>query len=247
MPKKPHNIKLFKELMPLHTRGDIFLEVISSTTFTKKNLYIEENDGKCFISIDMKKANFSALRHFSNEIFNGCSNWEDYLKHFTGITSILNSKYIRQVILGACNPGRQIKYEHYLMAILANHIKFSLPDVSVYSLGEDEIILEYDYKSYEKAKLDLQMLNDVILHSPQGVGDLVRITFFRLHQFSCGWYKEDLLDENAEPEFKCVDAEIYHQVVKHFFGRKITTNDLVFYHNGRLARFLEAIENPWKT
>ena len=29
-------------------------------------------------------------------------------------------------------------------------------------------------------------------------------------------------------------------------GEEPTENDLVFYHDGRLARYMEAIENPWK-
>ena len=35
----------------------------------KNHLYAEPNAGKSFISIDMKKANFSALRHYNPEIF----------------------------------------------------------------------------------------------------------------------------------------------------------------------------------
>ena len=43
--------------------------------------------------------------------------------------------------------------------------------------------------------------------------------------------------------FKCVDAECFHQHAKLYKDETITENDLVFYHNGILARFLEPIPN----
>jgi hypothetical protein len=171
----------------------------------KRNLYVEENDSKRFISIDMRKANFSALRHYSKAIFNGCETWEEYVNQFTQNEHIINSKYIRQVVLGACNPKRQIGENIY------NSATFS----------------------------------ELIHSCPEGIGSLVRIEAFRLHKFNDGWYKKGLNDSDGLPDFKCVDAEIFHQIVKHYFKEEITQNDLVFYHNGKLARFLEAVENPW--
>lgn len=206
----------------------------------KRNLYVDENDGKCFISIDMKKANFSALKHYSRNIFDDCNTWEEYIGKFTSSQHIINSKYIRQVVLGACNPKRQIKYEQYLMSIMAKHIMVKAPQYNIYSLGEDEILIELESKDFDIAEIE-----SLVWDCPEGIGQLVRIEVFKLFKFNCGWYKEDLLDEDKFPDFKCVDAEIFHQVVKYYFNMKFTKNDLVFYHNGKLARFLEAVENPW--
>lgn len=207
----------------------------------KRNLYVEENDSKCFISIDMRKANFSALRHYSKAIFNGCETWEEYVNQFTQNEHIINSKYIRQVVLGACNPKRQIKYEHYLMSIMAKHIMVSAPEYTIYSLGEDEILIELGDNTYNTATF-----SKLIHGCPEGIGSLVRIEAFRLHKFNDGWYKKGLNDSDGLPDFKCVDAEIFHQIVKHYFKEEITQNDLVFYHNGRLARFLYEVDNPWQ-
>lgn len=207
----------------------------------KQNLYVEQNDGKVFISIDMKKANFSSMHFYSNEIF-GCDTWEDYVSKFTDSLHIQNSKYIRQVVLGACNPKRQIQYERQLMLRLYLHIKDTLGDDSftAYSIGEDEILIDVDNFHYP-----LNQLKEIISSCPSGIGSLVRVEMFDLQKAGdYGWLKI-IYDDNHTIKFKCIDAEIFHQVVKHYYNIPVTENDLVFRHNGRLARFLEEVKNPW--
>ena len=65
-----------------------------------------------------------------------------------------------------------------------------------------------------------------------------------------GWtktyYEQSESGKAGTVEFKCLDAEIFHQIIKHYNGETITENDLVFYHNGQLARFLKEVNNPWE-
>ena len=76
-----------------------------------KDIFKSTNDGRTFISIDMKKANFSALKYYGETIgysmFGNADTWEDFLCKFTSNDHILNSKYISQVILGNCKPRKQ--------------------------------------------------------------------------------------------------------------------------------------------
>lgn len=114
----------------------------------KKNLYSEDNNGELFISLDMVKANFSALHYWSPDIFNGCQTWESFMQQYTDSSHIIHSKYIRQVIMGACNPKKQIKYEHHLMNDLAKYIAHRLDkDLEIMSLGEDEILIRVSSNS----------------------------------------------------------------------------------------------------
>lgn len=207
----------------------------------KQNLYVEDNNGKTFISIDMKKANFSALNLYSKNIF-GCDIWEDYVSKFTDSLHIQDSKYIRQVVLGACNPKKQIQYECFLMLKLYLHIKETLNDEHfiAYSIGEDEILIDIEHFNHP-----LDELKEIIKSCPLGIGSLVRVEMFDLQKIdNYGWLKV-IYDDNQTVKFKCVDAEIFHQIVKHYYNIPITENDLVFRHNGRLARFLEEVKNPW--
>lgn len=211
----------------------------------KRNIYIEDNDNKSFVSIDMRKANFSAMKHYSPKIFDGADTWEQFMTKFTDNQHIIHSKYIRQVILGACNSKKQIRYEHYLMSILCEHIMNVLPDISIYSLGEDEIIINVP-DSGDGCGFSLSELKKAVNSCSSEIGSLVRVESFELSKvIGTEGYVKYYNNDSNRIEFKCLNSEIFHQVVKYYYGDCITENDLVFYHNGKLARFLEAIDNPW--
>lgn len=230
-----------------------FNSIIKPTDVYKRNLYVEQNDGGVFISIDMKKANFSALKHYSKDIFDGCKTWEEYIGKFTESKHIANSKYIRQVVLGACNPKKQIQYEHYLMTLLYLHIKKTLNDdaLDIYSLGEDEIIITVENPNEPpnfRPNFSLNDLKNAIASCPENIGSLVRVEMFDLHKVdNHGWMKIFYGEDNKNIDFKWVNAEIFHQIVKHYFEEPITENDLVFYHNCQLAKYLKEVDNPWLT
>lgn len=216
--------------------------------YPRRNVYIEDNNGVVFISLDMKKANFSALHYWSDSIFNGCDTWEEYVKSYTSSEHIIKSKYIRQVVMGACNPKKQIQYERYLMNELLDTI---IPHISdkfeVFSLGEDEIILQP--KILISSDNDIDMLYNCVKIALEfsDIKKYIRLTMFRLEKIcgTDGWIKH-MINDPKLIEFKCLSAEIYHQIVKHYFCEPIEDDDLVFYHNGNLAKFLKEVENPWK-
>lgn len=219
-----------------------------TSKYPRRNVYIEDNDGLVFFSLDMRKANFSALHHWSASVFKNCDRWEDFIGLYTNSNHIIQSKYIRQVIMGACNPKKQIQYERLLMHELLETI---LPYVSeyfeVFSLGEDEIILQP--KIEIKSDRDIQLLYELVFGSlnHSQIKDCIRLTMFRLEKIkgTDGWIKH-MINNETMIEFKCLNSEIYHQIVKHYFCETITDNDLVFYHNGSLAKFLKEVDNPWK-
>lgn len=212
----------------------------------KRNIYIEDNDNKAFVSIDMEKANFSAIKRYSPEIFDGADTWEQFVAKFTNSQHIIHSKYIRQVILGACNPKKQIEYEHCLMNILCKHIINTIPSASIFSLGEDEIIISVPSEYGVGCGFSLSELKKAIDSCPLNIGQLVRVEMFELYKIEgTDGYLKIYNNDSNDIEFKCLNAEIFHQIVKHYFGEPITENDLVFYHDGKLAKFLEEVNNPW--
>lgn len=233
-----------KEEFKVFTDDNSFIRI--KNEYPKNNLYTEENQYKSFISIDMKKANFSAVRRYNASIFDNAKTWEEFISKFTPMKHIANSKYIRQVILGACNPKKQIQFELYLMYNLLEFIKHTVPGIEVLSLGVDEIILYHPNqtgicKNDQQTQEIVDRIKDALDHHV--VGDMVRMEEFYLEPLaSYGYLKVNMNDEN-DVTFKCVDAECFHQHVKHYYGMEITDNDLVFYHNNVLAKFLTPIEN----
>lgn len=205
--------------------------------YPKENLYSPLNDGKNFISIDMRKANFSALKVFDENIFDCYNTWEDWIKQFTDMKHIINSKYIRQVIMGALNPSRQISYEKYLTVQLYENIK-GIPNIELYSLLSDEIIL----KPVNDKEEDInKIIEDIIENIRIIIGS--RSNIFKIDSFilealhdNKGYVKHY---SDKQFELKCVSAEDFHFVAKEILGIPVTDNDMVFRYNGKLARYIE--------
>lgn len=209
------------------------------------NLYSLTNNGKTFISIDMNKANFTALALYDSRIFDA-SSWEEFIGRFTDNKHIIASKYIRQVIMGACNPKAQVKYERILMCRLLDYLRTKIDglDDYFYSVTNDEILFACPTDEVaEEIRKSLENKND-IYEKVLGIVPYKYEKFWLEKLNGVDGYLRHI--DGGRFSFKCLPAEIYHQVLNHFRGFGNTTDDLVFIHNGKLAMFLEEVKNPWE-
>jgi hypothetical protein len=207
-----------------------------------KDIFKTSNNGKLFISIDMRKANFSALKFYDKSIFSNADTWEEFVGRYTENKHIVNSKYIRQVILGNCNPKRQVTYEKYLMGlvleVLIDELGYSASDIAFFS--NDEIVI--DVRKYE----DCIRKRELIEWQIKGYFNIpFRIELFYLRKITGtnGYYKEivkNIIDR--EYEFKCLNNYTLPFVLRKFNEEEITENDKVFYHEGLLSKFIEIPE-----
>lgn len=204
-----------------------------------KDIYKPSNVRKLFISIDMRKANFSALKFYDKSIFSNADTWEKFIGGYTENKHIVNSKYIRQVILGNCNPRRQVTYEKYLMdlvlEVLIDELGYSASDIAFFS--NDEIVIDMEkYKDCINKQKILEMVVNVRFNIP------FRIELFYLHKITGidGYYKEIVRNIiEREYEFKCLNNYTLPFVLRKFNREEITENDKVFYHEGLLSKFME--------
>lgn len=207
-----------------------------------KDIYKPSNVGKLFISIDMRKANFSALKFYNRSIFDNANTWEEFIERYTENKHIVNSKYIRQVILGNCNPKRQVTYEKYLMGlvleVLIDELGYSASDIAFFS--NDEIVI--DMGKYE----DCIRKRELIEWQIKGYFNIpFRIELFYLRKITGtnGYYKEIVKNIiEREYEFKCLNNYVLPFVLRKFNGEEIAENDKVFYHEGLLSKFIEIPE-----
>lgn len=211
---------------------------VTHENLPNKDIFKPTNDGKAFISIDMRKANFSSLHHYSADMF-GVNTWEEFISKFTDNQHIINSKYIRQVILGNCNPKRHITYEKYLMDMVLTSLTETYVSMDrVVFFSNDEIVIDItDMNESEQQLLAFQI----------GIGMKymavpLKVELFVLHKIhgTDGYYKK-IVDNDGEKdvEFKCLDNYMMPFVIRHFLGEEITDSDKVFYHEGLLAQFIE--------
>lgn len=214
-----------------------------------KDIFHPDNDGKMFLSIDMRKANFSSLQNYGNSVnksmFAGASTWEDFISLFTDNKHIISSKYVRQVVLGNCNPKRHITYEKYLMdQVVDALIKQHYPIKDIVFFSNDEIVLNMESQAgCLTFKNIMQLFLDELFDIP------FKVELFKLHKIknTDGYYKEifegeDFYLTKSKIEFKCLDNYMFPFVLRHFLGEEVTESDKVFYHEGLLAKFMEVPE-----
>ncbi len=220
------------EYMPVHNE-------IEGIKYVKSvNLYNPDNDGKYFVSVDMRKANFQALQYFDRKIVFNTNSYNDFISMFTDKTYFKESKDIRQVIFGKLTNGRFQRQERHMMELALNvliHFGYpaNVPPSAVKVFTTDEIILEG--KPEELFYTDLGHIIFV------NTGIQVKVESFKLKYLGHGAYVKE--HENGEPPtFKCCSSVYFPQIYKTYMGKPVHDEDLYFMHEKKLAKFVEPLE-----
>lgn len=217
------------------------------------NIYNNSNTGKSFISIDLKKANFQALRKFNPEIVMNCDTYDDFIEYFHGDEYFKKSKYTRQVIFGKLNPKRTITFEKYLIGTIFsnenNHLfKYLYENTKLITVKSDEIVFMIDNpEMVEKLnKTFLQSLKDEIKKN----NDLdVTVEAFHLSRIICenhngntvdGYIREFYLDGTTD--LKNISSIFFPQVYAFSKGLDITDMDLYFRAEDQTAKFCHPLK-----
>lgn len=194
--------------------------------FRQGDIYKIPYIGKRFISIDMKKANFAALvaygKLYDAEFNEGSLDWNLFMSRFTDIKYFYDSKYIRQVVFGNCNPSRQITFEKYLMNMFLNVIK--VKDDAVISFCNDEIILDYDKVTVDEIGFIREVAKDFVVD--------LEVEIFKLgHVDGTDVFIKEIINKNGSTkrEIKCANPVHYIFVKRMLKNQEITDNDRVFY------------------
>ena len=220
---------------------------IKNFSITKSDIYRDCNVGHRFISLDIQHANFSVLTAFALQ--NNIPTWSDkfpysyydFISQFTDVDHIIDSKYIRQVIFGNCNPKRQITYATYLMSLLLSSLleTQTISTDSIASLRTDEIIIHADNcGDWTKRTIQDNLRLDILHQCP------IKYEEFTLGKINGtkAYVKkiENTLDPQIKP--KCVSPDEMPIVMRALRNEEITEHDLVILHEGKLAILLEKPE-----
>lgn len=211
---------------------------IKNQGYPNKDIFHSNNDKRVFISVDMKKANFNCLRYYNRNIFGARETWEEFISMFSPNKHIINSKYIRQVILGNCNPKRCITYEKYLMDQVLTNILCIFDSSDIVFFSNDEIIIDvtnlYGTRGFASkyAKIPTR----------HGVGPCsipLKKELFTLNKITgCKGYVKHFLKE-SNFEFKCIDSLMFPFVIRALKGEEVTESDCMFMNEGLLSKFIE--------
>ena len=207
---------------------------IKNKNLPSKDIFKPSNISKTFISLDMKKANFSSLKAYDPTIFDNAENWEDFIRKFTDSEYIVNSKYIREVIMGNCNPSRVITYEkHITDTILTKLVAAGIDIESVVFFSNDEIVININSDPL------------IILAHIKEVLPTVEVPI-RVEQFTLSAVKKNNkiigyiknLDDGTY-DFKCFNSQDLLLALRSLNSEPIKESDLIFENEGFLAKYID--------
>lgn len=215
-----------------------------SSNFPKTDIFKNNNSGKYFLSIDLAKANYQALKYISPEIVLNTKTYSEFISLFTDLEYMSKSKYLRQVIFGNLNPKRQSKIERYLIEQILQFVLGSdkfvvkhLKEQNIRMVSTDEIIFEL---SKEEAEILSSLTYELIFLIKDELDIDVDVEVFQLKDILCKCFAKEFKHKEGY-EFKAVPQLFYPQIYKVYNGLEIVDKDLMFYHEHRLAKFLEPI------
>ena len=230
----PHFIEFNEHNMEYTTD---YITKISQYGFRTKDIFKESFIGKRFISVDIIKANFNALRYYNSAIFDNAETYEEYISKFTNNEHIINSKYIREVIFGIkkCNPEKQIAFEKYLMSILTLNVlsKIDIKDNIVF-FSNDEIIIDITDMTSQEIDNIKQTFNEYIA-VPIRIEDFILKGVYKDNEIIA--YIKELT--NGTISIKKYQSLYLPMVIKTINKEPIIDYDLIFDYNNNICKLIE--------
>ena len=220
---------------------------------TSNNIYNNDNIGKFFISIDLKKANFQTLRNIDKDIVFGADTYEDFIGKFTDLDYVKTSKYTREVIFGKLNPKRHITAEKYFITQIYKKVIEVFPYFAdrCVSLSNDEMIFNVEFLRYND-KLTCFALRKDIQKIAKDFGFDVHVEFFHLKGYNLVFKESRSIRKTffmkdyfcTDGKFKLIGVPLqYHTIAyKLYKGKELSEIDYHFDYEGMDARFCEEFD-----
>lgn len=209
--------------------------------YPKKDVFNMGNVGKHFVSIDLVKANFQAMKYYSEDLVLNCNTYDELISKFTNLEYMNKSKYIRQVIFGNMNPKKQIRIEKYLinkvLQFLLNLKAFSEENLKMFST--DELVFEI-----KKDRVTILNTDNITSLIKDELGIDVDIEVYQLHNIenSTKYFVKEFINKKGQ-ELMCIPLVYYPQIYKNYYGLELNDYDLCFFYENQVCKFLEPLDN----
>ena len=204
------------------------------------SLYSQETDGKRYVSIDLKKANFQALK-FAGVLDD--ASYEDFITKYDGDEYIINSKYLRQVIFGKMNPGRTVKVEKYIVSKIHEIVSPVFPEWKLYSFNSDELIYSLDdfYPGEDTLNSIVGAVKELLgVEVRAECVEIKKLPIVNVNGNGVDAYVRTNINTN-ESVLKKASTTFFPQIYKLWKGKAIQDEDLYVYFDDQLAKFVEPL------
>jgi hypothetical protein len=192
--------------------------VLDRGTRSKTKLYTMVNVGKRFVSIDVRKGNFTVLKLRCPELCDGT--WYDMVRRFTSSESVIASKRMREIIFGNLGFSKLANslQEHEIEQVYQYLCETDLVKqnkMRLHSKVGDELIFEIGDTSDEEIQSVMRSYKKDIFH--------VRV--FELRQYgNLPFFYKIHTDDSIEP--RLVPKRYILQSIKFLKGMECTELDL---------------------
>lgn len=184
---------------------------------------IEYKEGVNYLSIDIKSANFSALKRYDIPLNELGENYFEFLSKFTVPNVLIQSKYLRQFIFGNLNPKKIIKVQRNMIQEVVRNYQDHL---QVEGVKSDEVIFSFKnfseitdiFNEIDKSKYNVKIFS------------INRVEDFRIDNIY------DIYGNMYHREIMGVDGNLFYSKLKEYITKEpLDVKDLYFKINGRLA------------
>lgn len=190
------------------------------------NKNFEYSEGVNYLSIDLKMANWQAMKKYDPSFVNELGDtYSEFLNKF-GVPEVFHkSKHFRQYIFGNLNPKKQIKVQRVMVEDIKNAMsKYGL---KIECIKHDEII--YSFEKIEDVREIIEGLDgEDFTITPFTVK---KVENFRINQYLCKDSGEML---HSEP-VGCNGHKFFMYLKKYIFNEPYDIRDLYFRMDGELA------------
>lgn len=206
-----------------------------------RNIYNEECEGTIYVSLDLRKANFQALKYakvISEDTY------EEFIDKYDSSFYFKKSKYTRQVIFGKLNPKRTITVERYLMGEIAKNYFQAIEDEygELIAFKSDELIWKVDgvVSADDLKEIEATVKRDFGLDVKAECFMVKRLPVVNANGNKVSAYVRKDMNTNEEV-LKAASTTYYPQIYKLWKGWNICDKDLMFFHEDQMATFIEPL------
>lgn len=190
---------------------------------TTKNF--EYSEDKKYISIDIKKANWIALKKYDPEFAPELGNsYEDFIAKFDVPEIFNHSKQLRQYIFGNINPKRQGKAQRVITQSILN--KYNHLNLDIACIKNDEVI--YSFESFDQ-------IEEILTTVDREIFKIKLFTVKRVQDFRINTFLSESGAELYKEMVGCNGNQFFMNLKNHIFEEPLDIRDLYFRIDGSLA------------
>ena len=198
--------------------------------FSSGKVYHAGNKGKVLVSVDLVSANYQIFKMLG--IIRECDTWKEYVGKFTDSEYLKESKYIRQVVMGNCNPKRQTTVEqYYTKQVLDMLLEDVVQEKDIVAFYHDEVV-------YATDKVDTNFYNNLTKRVKEKTGLDVDLEVFEVEHVVDDFAIKHFINKPGY-EIMGVPQKKFFQALDYAENREVDKRDLIFWDDGLPAKFLK--------